>query len=759
MVQRRYGPVQGAGVGVVELEGDKPIEPGALGWCGYAGILEKGEVGKLILCPTKKDFVKKCGGYLSDSLLPDAAFHFYAQAAGKGGLALVRVTDGNEVQAQATLYCRKTTRTVMGLIKAKNGGRWGGKEAKYTNDLDASGDLTETTLDTGITSWSEDQWKGGYVELSAVASKRYLILGNTAAGVITVASDATMKTDWGAGPSLRYYLTLDNDSKCLSYEIRDGLEDPANEFGLYVYVDGQLTIWWENLSVDPASSRYWENVINNDSRNDEIEVDDQWTGAVAADVRPANHFGKIASVTETVLTAVVHEFNPDATGDGNGTCALGTTTDEMVEQVITLTFSSPTAFAAVSSKFGSLGAPGAVGSAFTPNNKWTPPFTLTAGSTPWAASDVATLTYKPFVTDSLIGGALYPDKVNATRENYRIIDNSHKTITVAAGSDLTASGASDDSFMVTAPLEMAGGEDGIAGILDADYENQAWDVNTSPFNQLRGKNLGLVKLANPGVTSTSVQKAGLAYAETKNHQYRYEVPSATTDEVAVDAYVNDTLGRSEFAVVSFPSYGYVADPEAIEPGKLKLVSLTGMIHGREARIANDWLGYHKAEAGIDAVLPSVLKLPTLDAILNEEYLNPKGINVVKKVKGRFVLWGDRTLWSDPQWKWKHQREQMSYYEQVLIENFDWIVFAINDPITEKPALAALKGFFLPEFQKRALRGKSIDDAAIIKLDSEINTDDTRAAGDMYAEINLALADTVERFIMKIGKQGLFESVG
>jgi hypothetical protein len=759
MVQRRYGPVQGAGVGVQELEGDKPIEAGALGWCGYAGVLEKGDVGKLLVCPTKASFVKKCGGYLSDSLLPDAAFDFYSQAAGAGGLVLVRVTDGNEVQAETNLFCRKTTRTLMGKLKAKNGGRWGGKEAKYTSDVDSAGDILETTLDTGITTWAEDQWKGGWLELSAVSNKRYPILGNTALGVITIASDSKMKTDWGTGPSLRYYLYLENEDKCLSYEIRDGLELPATEFSLYIYVNGQLTIWWENLSINPISSRYWENVINNDGRNDEIVADDLWTGAVNNDVRPANHYGEISTVTETLLAAVVHEFDPDQTGDGNGTCALGTTTDAMVEQTITISFSGPTAFTAVSDKFGSLGPAGTVGTAFTPNNKWSPPFTLTAGTSVWAAADVASLVYKPFVADALIGGSLYPDKVNASREKYRVIDNSHKTITVAAGSDLTASGTTGDQFMVTAPLEMAGGEDGIAGMTDADYENQAWDTNSSPFNQIRGKNLGLVKLATPGVTSTSVQKAGVAYAETKNHQYRYEVPAAKTDEVDVDGYVNDTLGRSEFSTVSFPSYGYVADPEANEPGKLKLVTLTGMIHGREARIANDWVGYHKAEAGVDAVLPSVLKLTTEDAILNEEYLNPKGINVIKKVKGRFVMWGDRTLWSDPAWKWKHQREQMSYYEQVLIENFDWIVFAINDPVTEKPALAALKGFFLPEFQRRALRGKSVDDAAIIKLDSEINTDVTRAAGDMYAEINLALADTVERFIMKIGKQGLFESVG
>jgi hypothetical protein len=32
-------------------------------------------------------------------------------------------------------------------------------------------------------------------------------------------------------------------------------------------------------------------------------------------------------------------------------------------------------------------------------------------------------------------------------------------------------------------------------------------------------------------------------------------------------------------------------------------------------------------------------------------------------------------------------------------------------------------------------------------------------GDMNAEIKLRLADTVERFIISIGKQGIFESVG
>lgn len=754
MSQRRSGPVRGAGVGIIELEGEKPIEAGALGWVAYAGVLEKGPTNKLITASSSSKFAKKCGSYIDDSLLPDACKHYFKIANGAGGILLVRVTDGNELQSEITLYSRSSTRKAMGKIKAANGGRWGGKEKKFTDDLAAAGDLLETTLDTKTT-MLKDEWKGGYVELEEVPNKQYPILSNTAAGVVTVASDQTMKTDWGAGPSLRYYLVRENAGKALSVEVRDGEENPSTEFGLFVYVDGALANQWPNLSADSTSTRYWVNLINNDENNDEIWVQDLWTGEVTTASRPANFYGISSAVEAEALTAVIHEFNPAATGDGNGTCALGSTTDVMLEQKITITFSNATTAEAVSDKFGSLGTV-TVGSLFEPNCKWAPSFTLTAGATPWANLDVATLTYKPFVADALIGGYLYPDKVNYPREKYRIVDNTHKVITVASGSDLTSAGAPADQFMVVAAIELTGGRDGIADLEDANYE-QAFDVDDSLFNQILGKNLGLVKFACPGVTATAVQKAGAAYADAKNHQFRYEIPSNLLTEEEADAYINSTLGRNDFCVVSFPSYGYVADPSVPSEGKLKLVSLTGAIHGREARIACDYEGYHKAEAGLDATLPMVLKITTEDAILDEEYLNPLGIGVIKKMKGNFVIWGDRSLCLNTTWKWKHQREQMCHYENSLREGFDWIVYAINDPIEEKRLIASLRSFFMPEWQKRALRGKTFEEAAIIKVDGENNTDATRAAGDMYADVSLCLADTVERLLIRVGKQGIFES--
>jgi len=762
MAQRRFGPTRGAGTAIIEKEGDKPIEKGALGWVGYAGILEKGQVGELIQCSNKTQFEKQCGSYIADSLLPDCCYDFFKTAAGAGGLYLVRVTDGNEVQAEITLYARKTSMAAMGKIKAKNGGRWAGKAKRYWNEVASSGDIAETALTTGITSWTKDEWKGGWLELEEVASTRYPIIGNTAAGVVTVAADQTMSTDFGAGTDLQYYLYLENESKEVTCEIRDGIENPTTEFGLYIYVDGDLELEYTDLSTDPTSNRYWVNIINNDDSNHQIVVEDLWTGAHVADVRPANLYGLNSAIAATSITAVIHEFDPATTGDADGTAALGTTTDDHVAQVLTLTFSDATTAAVVSDKFGALGDL-TVGSEFSQTdhkNKWVPPFTLTAGASVWEAADVATLIYKPFVADELIGGSLYPDKPNATREFYRITDNDHDSITVAAGSDMTNAGArtGGETFLVVAPLPMGGGKDGIADLADSDYEQQAWDTSGSPFNQIQGKNAGLIKFATPGNFATAVQKAGLAYAAAKNHQYRYEVDSSLTTEAGVDAYINDTIGRSDYAKVSFPSYGYVADPEGNGEGRLKLVPLTGKIHGREARIAVDYDGYHKAGAGLDATLPGVLKLTTGDAILDEEYLNPLGINIVKKMSGNFVLWGDRTLWTDPNWKWAHQREQMSYYEQVLEESFDWIIFMINDKETQDLARASLKSFFLPEWVKRALRGDTFEDAAQIKIDDENNTNATIAAGDLNAEVTLRLADTVERFIITIGKMGIFDSV-
>ena len=766
---KRFGPTRGAGTVIEEQEGDKAISPGALGWAGYAGIMERGPVGELMLISSKTELLARTGGIISDSLLPDCAQDYFSLANGAGGLALVRVTDGNEQAAQGTLYARVSTNLVpMGRLHAHNGGRWGGKE-HYAHGIWIDGDLpalSETTLQLPSpldTAYATDQLKGGYIEIVEVENKRYPIVGNTDTGLVTVASDQTMSADYilSGGGSDAFNLVLQNDGKAVSYRIADGEDSPDSEFSIEVFVDGASVRKWGNLHTDPNNARYWVNVINNDSSNYYVRAEDLWTGAHTATIRPANHYGKIATVTTSVLTAVPYDLQVQSANGGDPT-VFSVEPEEWqdVPDTLTITMTSATEGTVSSARFGDISDTFELNDEFETTNKWWPDILIVPGATPLEAGDVLIFHWKPFKRGALVGGFVYPDKVNAKNEAYRIVANTIDTITIAAGGDLTTSGAIGDDFMVVAAQEMEAGADGNADVIDANYEQQAWDVDSSPFNDIAGQNLGLVKFATPGVTSTAVQKAGVAYAEAKNHQYRYEAASNVTTEQAVLALVNDTLGRSDYAVLAWPSYGYVPDPDPAfaREGRLKLIPTTGMLHGREARIAVDYDGYHKAEAGVDATLPRLLKIPTGDSRLNEELLNPAGIAVIKKKQGNFVIWGDRTLHRDPSWRFKHQREQMSYYEQVLEASFDFIIFAINDEISDKLAETALITFFLPEFVKRALRGKTFKEAAIIKVDSEINTDLTRSNGDKYAEVSLRLADTVERFIIKIGKQGIFEAV-
>ena len=354
-----------------------------------------------------------------------------------------------------------------------------------------------------------------------------------------------------------------------------------------------------------------------------------------------------------------------------------------------------------------------------------------------------------------ISGALYTTvaaNTNTGEDSFIHIVSASTEQNITAGTTVT--GSTGDEFRVQAPRELMGGHDG-ADPADSDYL-AVFNTATSLINRLVGRNVGLVKVACPGVTTATIQQAGLAYAEFRNYQYRVEIPSATTTEASAVNYINSTIGRNDYGVVSWPSYGYVVNPKG---SGLVLQSLTGAIHGREAAVANNFGGYHKAAAGVSVTLPHMVKSPLGEIVIEEEVTNPQGVNVVKKLKGNFVVWGDRTISLDPGWKWKHQREYLSHIEHILLEAFDWLVFAINDRATQSTLITVFQSFFLPEWQKRALRGATFEEAVGIKIDDENNTNLTRANGDLNAEISLRLADTVERFIITIGKLGIFDQIG
>jgi len=769
-MQRRFGPTNAPGVVVIEQTPEKTIQPGQLGVVCYLGALEKGPIGSLISCPSKTSAIRKTGGLIPESLVPDSIKDFFDMGQGSGQLFAVRVTDGKEITASTTLKNRRTPRGDVVKIEAKSPGRWAGRKRIMAASVGALVDITETTLDTGYkpaVAIPENLWKDAKLRLAGVPGKEYTVVASNAANsttnlVFTVASDSTMSSDLAGGSdptNLKFEVDLKNEGRSIAVEVVDGELDPINEWGLNVYVSGDLTLKYPDLSMDPNAARYFVRVINDDGNNEEIKVTDLWSGSITPDVRPANYCGRSLTLTATVLTCLPGQYviNSPGGADGDiGTFVLGS--DIRAQQVVLECTDTTTPGSEVWSVKTSINPKndlpnGTTAVAYSWPNDLGLDFTITAGVTNWAVGDTITLELYPFVQDALINGVVVPNTANR-RVKYTITQNTEASLTVRPSDDMTSGATAGDPYIVIAPQELEGGYDGLDAITDSRYTNLLSPID-SPINSLFGKNVGLVKIATPGVTATAIQKAGLAYAEAKNYQFRVEVPPNIVDETAAEEYINDTIGRNDFGVCAFPSYGDIANPTGYG---FKQISLTGAIHGREALVARNYDGYHKAAAGTDVTLPAVLRLPTGDRTLNEEILNPQGIQVIKFKSGNVIIWGDRSLSTDPAWRFKHHRELMSYYENVLRENFDWIIFAINDPITQQIAFNALRAYFLPEYAKGALdRNVSLDAALQIKLDKEINTPIERAAGNLNAQVGLKLADTVERFIITMNKLGIFET--
>lgn len=777
-VIRRFGPTLGEGVVVEERAGQQRIQAGLFGVNGWSGILEKGPTDELIEIVSSKMLTRQTGGVISGTDVPDCGEDFWKLSRGAGRLFLARITDGTGRKATITLKSRETESEGLGVWRdalrfdGKSVGHWAGAYNRRIADfpVDAATDLTETTLDTGLTLLL-DEFAGGTVTLAEVPTKSYEIVSNTIVGVVTVRSDSTMSTDYGAGADDEFLLFKSNvdaegTTKNLAVLVKDGVRSPPTEFGVELYQNGIKTSNYDDASMDPNSDVYVVPQINDDAGNYETTVADLYTlggGAVIADVRPANQFGTIQTgLAATVLPIEIVQARVPVGNSGDGTIGTYTLGATVQVDLLTLTVTDDSTpgsevWSVVSSEQDKTFGDATTAVVYPEENAWTVGFTITAGTADWVTGDQIFVIVEPLVVDEAIGGKLYYDYGVDPTAFLEISDNDRTTVTVRPQNDLTALSADGQLYRLQYRKGLSKGYNGHAGIAVSDHRT-AWDPTTSLFNRLRGKNLGLIKFATPGETDTLLQQDVKDYADQYGGENRYELPTASvTTEIQAVNYINNTLGRADLAAVTFPSSYNKQKQAALGT---KEVSATGLIAGLEARTAVQAKGYHVQAIGEGAVLSGIVSLPTGEVELDREILAPAGIQSIKKVGTNFVHWGNTVpnLNAASSNK-KNKREQLTHYISVLRENFGFIVFQLNDPETRDDALTSLTSYFMPEWKpKRALRGDRFTDAAEITIDDSNNTDATEAEGDLNAEITLRIVDLIDRFRISIGEAGIFESL-
>lgn len=585
---------------------------------------------------------------------------------------------------------------------------------------------------------------------------------------------------------VRTNVNLRGLTKACDIEFRDGALRADEEFGMIVRINGKVVLNYRDLSMQTGVYNYWVDVINNDPNNDVIVVTDTFSGDRAQPTaRPANHYGASEALTATRLTIADPDiYGLTVAGDWVPTITWGSWGTEAKTQRLKVTMTSGSAFT-IETDEGNRTWTGSLAGAVDMGD-YVGTLTVNAGTGTPQAGDYFYLYLKPLEPDELIGGRVYPNRTDASQknQNFEIVGNGVDYVDVSALNDLTDAGnnVAGKDYRIQWPQQMAKGYDGyLAGMTSGDFE-ALLDAATTPAKKLKGRGYGLVKAAAPG---TAYITQGLTVSQklremvaTLNWCSKVEMPWQFHDwdvyyeEDLIDWINNDFIrgDNGDYASTHFPAFAYIRDPfaDAESDARLVLVPAMGLILGNEAYVAKRYEGYHKAPAGIGVQIPQIVELPVVgrpeDPIqLDEEKLNPAGVNVLKwRNGGRTVIqWGDRTLSRNNVLKWLHKRYLLSQYGNDLQEGFDFTIFEINDPIEDADVLASLHDYFIKEYRKRAIRGDTFvggrNPAAIFKMDTDNNTDATRAQGDQIVEISLRLADTIERLRIFLGVMGVVEA--
>jgi len=128
-------------------------------------------------------------------------------------------------------------------------------------------------------------------------------------------------------------------------------------------------------------------------------------------------------------------------------------------------------------------------------------------------------------------------------------------------------------------------------------------------------------------------------------------------------------------------------------------------------------GVWKAPAGVEARLTGAVKLAYQVENLEQDQLNPLGINCIRKLPNYgSVFWGARTLATkaDPEWRYVPVRRTAIFIEESIYNGIQWAVFEPNDHPLWSSLRANIGGFMDGLFRAGAFQGRTAKEAYFVR---------------------------------------------
>lgn len=260
-------------------------------------------------------------------------------------------------------------------------------------------------------------------------------------------------------------------------------------------------------------------------------------------------------------------------------------------------------------------------------------------------------------------------------------------------------------------------------------------------------------IAVPGIGSPTMVDFGGNYCRQRADCF-FIGDMGVTDDTKEDAqaFATALTVRGSYSAVYYP-WVRATDPtgESIEPIALPP---SGYVAGLYARIDSK-RGVWKAPAGTEANLGGAVGLLKATSDAEQDTLNPLGVNVIRTFPAAgLVVWGARTITSDPEWKYVPVRRTAIYLEQSIYNGIQWAVFEPNDEDLWSSIRLNVNAFMMLQFQNGAFQGKSAGEAFFVKCDDKTTTQADIDAGIVNILVGFAPLKPAEFVVLKLSQKAL-----
>jgi phage tail sheath protein FI len=138
---------------------------------------------------------------------------------------------------------------------------------------------------------------------------------------------------------------------------------------------------------------------------------------------------------------------------------------------------------------------------------------------------------------------------------------------------------------------------------------------------------------------------------------------------------------------------------------------------------------------------------------DQDNLNPKGVNCIRVLNGKILVWGARTVGGDDNadLKYINVRRTLLFLRESIDEGTQWVVFEPNTPALWQQITRNVSAFLTNVWRSGALFGNTPQEAFYVKCDAENNPPELRELGQVVTEIGVAIVRPAEFVIFRISQ--------